>query len=110
MYADKADAEARPEANRFNCAQRAHQNTLENIPTVWATTLVVGLKMPVLAASLCGLWSLSRVSYTFGYISGDPQKRVTPLYAVGSLAALGLTLTASAQAVSWIWEGVSGHL
>jgi len=110
MYADNADAEARPDANRFNCAQRAHQNTLENIPMVWATTLIVGLKMPILAASLCGLWSLSRVSYTLGYVSGDPQKRITPLYGIGSLGVLGLTLTATAQSVCWIWEGVSGQL
>jgi glutathione S-transferase len=30
--------------------------------------------MPILAASLCGLWSLSRISYTFGYLSGEPKK------------------------------------
>jgi len=71
----------------------AHQNTLENIPVVWATsvssplsfscpfyisyytrTIIVGTQMPVLAASVCGLWSLARVSYTFGYLTGDPTK------------------------------------
>ncbi|KAF9454057.1 membrane-associated proteins in eicosanoid and glutathione metabolism [Macrolepiota fuliginosa MF-IS2] len=110
LYAEKAEAEANKDAQLFNCAQRAHQNTLENIPIIWATTIIVGLRMPVIAASACGLWSLSRISYTIGYLSGDPKKRVTPLYGLGTIGSLGLTLTATVQAVQWIWQGVSAKL
>ncbi|KAF7979389.1 hypothetical protein HWV62_42486 [Athelia sp. TMB] len=39
-YAEKAEADASIDAKRFNCAQRAHQNTLENVTlmyTLWVT-------------------------------------------------------------------------
>jgi len=74
-YAAKAEAEASKEAMVFNCAQRAHQNTLENMPFILTTTLLTAVKYPVFAAAACGLWSLSRVAYTLGYITGDPKKR-----------------------------------
>ncbi|KJA25141.1 hypothetical protein HYPSUDRAFT_135445 [Hypholoma sublateritium FD-334 SS-4] len=74
VYADKAQVEASKDAIRFNCAQRAHQNTLENLPIVYVTTLLTGLKFPVIAASALGLWTISRVSYTRGYVTGDPAK------------------------------------
>lgn len=69
-----------------------HQNTLENLPIIvimWALisycvvmtlipstprTLISGLKYPILAASACALWSLTRIPYTLGYITGDPKK------------------------------------
>ncbi|KAJ3571403.1 hypothetical protein NP233_g3782 [Leucocoprinus birnbaumii] len=110
MYAEQAQVEKSRDALVFNCAQRAHQNTLENIPIIWATTAVVGTQMPVLAASACGLWSLSRISYTVGYLTGDPKKRVNPLYAVGALGQLGLVLTATTYAARWAWEGISAKL
>lgn len=93
LYADKAEAAASKDAMIFNCAQRAHQNTLENIPVVYVTTLITGLKYPHLAAGACALWSLSRIGYTRGYLSGNPDKRVNPLYMVGALGSLGLMLS-----------------
>lgn len=52
----------------------AHQNTLEWLPQVIASTLIVGLKYPVYSASLCGLWIVSRFLYTVGYSTGVPAK------------------------------------
>ncbi|KAG6808635.1 hypothetical protein H0H92_003439 [Tricholoma furcatifolium] len=91
MYAEKAEAEASKDAFTFNCAQRwfphiclrkcfspdvdlgAHQNTLEKIPVVYVTTIITGLKYPIVAALGCGAWSLSRIFYTRGYLT-QPEK------------------------------------
>ncbi|KAK7022832.1 hypothetical protein VNI00_016913 [Paramarasmius palmivorus] len=89
MYADKAQEEASFDAKKFNCAQRAHQNTLESIPIIYLTTALSAVEYPVLAASLCGLWTVSRVFYTRGYITGDPQKRLRGGFP-GSIALVGL--------------------
>lgn len=37
-------------------------------------TLITGLKFPVAAAAACGLWTIGRISFTRGYITGDPLK------------------------------------
>ncbi|KAI0962426.1 hypothetical protein AcV7_001270 [Taiwanofungus camphoratus] len=75
LYAEKAEAEASREANIFNCAQRAHQSTLEYLPVIITSTLITSLRHPVLAASLCGAWTTARFFYTIGYTTGDPDKR-----------------------------------
>ncbi|EEB93585.1 hypothetical protein MPER_07731 [Moniliophthora perniciosa FA553] len=76
LYAEKAQEEASFEAKKFNCAQRAHQNSLESIGIVWLTTCITAIEYPILAASLTGVWSLSRYFYTRGYATGDPAKRL----------------------------------
>lgn len=144
VYAEQAQVEKSRDALIYNCAQRmwlivvpvfiyklragVHQNTLENIPIIWAVsvssplyfrmpfflhfcctrTIFVGIQKPILATSLCSLWVLGRISYTFGYITGDPikvretvilfcrqgtqpnLKRVTVLYGAGTLGMLGM--------------------
>ncbi|EPT01602.1 membrane-associated proteins in eicosanoid and glutathione metabolism [Fomitopsis schrenkii] len=75
LYAEKAEAAESKEANKFNCAQRAHQNTLEYLPLIITGTLITSLKYPILAAAACGTWAASRFVYTIGYSSGDPAKR-----------------------------------
>jgi len=78
-YADKAEQESSMEAKVFNCKQRAHQNTLENVPVVAVTTLISSLYYPLPAAAACGLWTSSRYMYTLGYGSGEPKKRAFPV-------------------------------
>ncbi|KAJ6588508.1 hypothetical protein B0H19DRAFT_1099750 [Mycena capillaripes] len=78
MYADKEEMKANLNAVKFNCAQRAHQNTLENLPMLYSMTLITSLKYPVVAASALGLWSLARVGYTLGYTTGNPNQ-VSPV-------------------------------
>ncbi|KAJ7757075.1 hypothetical protein B0H16DRAFT_1537943 [Mycena metata] len=76
-YADKEEMNANPNAVVFNCAQRAHQNTIENIIAIYPMTLITSIKHPYITAAAVGLWTLSRLSYTRGYVTGDPQKRYT---------------------------------
>ncbi|KAG1859783.1 hypothetical protein F4604DRAFT_1150667 [Suillus subluteus] len=92
LYAEKAEADASKEAFLFNCAQRAHQNTLEHMPIIVVTTLVTAMKYPVFAGYGCGLWALSRVLYTLGYTTGDPAKRNTRGGILGELPVFGLFL------------------
>ncbi|KAF7366502.1 MAPEG family [Mycena sanguinolenta] len=75
VYASDDEVKENMNAMRFNCAQRAHQNTLEYLPLLLSTTLITALKYPIPAAGALGLWSLSRVGYTLGYASGDPARR-----------------------------------
>ncbi|KAJ8702303.1 hypothetical protein PTI98_001033 [Pleurotus ostreatus] len=91
-YADKAEAEASLAAKKFNCAQRAHQNTLENIPPLYVSALITALKYPIPAAVGLGLWSVSRIAYTAGYTSGDPAK-----VSISKSATTSLLLTDSLE-------------
>ncbi|KEP55337.1 microsomal glutathione S-transferase [Rhizoctonia solani 123E] len=99
LYAEKEQQDKSTEALKFNCAQRAHQNTLEWLPHVLFFTTFLGLRRPILAASLGAGWSASRVLYTIGYASGDPKKRNTRGGIFGSVAYMGLLLSATYAAV-----------
>ncbi|KXN90850.1 Microsomal glutathione S-transferase 3, partial [Leucoagaricus sp. SymC.cos] len=74
LYADKAQVDANKDAHIFNCAQRAHQNTLEGLPLIVLSTAITGLEYPLIAAGICTFWSLARIPYTLGYITGDPER------------------------------------
>ena len=50
----------------FNCAQRAHQNTLETYALVMLMMCVTGLIYPITAAACGGIWCIGRVIYGFG--------------------------------------------
>ncbi|XP_061176548.1 glutathione S-transferase 3, mitochondrial-like [Saccostrea echinata] len=73
------------EDDRFNCYQRAHQNTLEVYPIYLILQVMSGLYAPKLSA-VCGLiFVLGRIVYALGYQSGDPKKRLR-----GSFAYFGI--------------------
>ncbi|KAG1889524.1 hypothetical protein F4604DRAFT_1712802 [Suillus subluteus] len=93
-YAEQAEVKDSTAALRFNCMQRAHQNTLEATPVVFVSTVVAGLKYPALAAAICVAFSFSRVVYTIGYKSGQPKRR-TYGSVVSNLSVLGLLSTAT---------------
>ncbi|THU93612.1 membrane-associated proteins in eicosanoid and glutathione metabolism [Dendrothele bispora CBS 962.96] len=94
IYADYDEAEKSLEKMKFNCYQRAHQNTLESLPIVWLSTIVTGSKYPVFAAAACGLWVLSRFEYTRTYGSGKPERRAPAAY-TGILITLSLILSST---------------
>ncbi|EXJ64189.1 glutathione S-transferase [Cladophialophora yegresii CBS 114405] len=67
-YASHEQAKESQDAYKFNCAQRAHANLLENMPQTMATMLFAGLEYPTATAALGLGWVLARALYAFGYI------------------------------------------
>ncbi|KAJ3721621.1 hypothetical protein C8R42DRAFT_667946 [Lentinula raphanica] len=106
MYAEQKEVDASVDALKFNCAQRAHQNTLENLPIIYTTTLISSLQFPKVAAAAVAFWSLARVLYTRGYVTGDPAKRLTQGGAFHNLATLILLGTSLYTASSLILAGI----
>ncbi|WVQ94064.1 hypothetical protein IAU59_001142 [Kwoniella sp. CBS 9459] len=90
LYATEAEAKADPKVNQFNCAQRAHGNTLEMIPFLLALCAYIGLFHPVYASANMMIWIIGRVGYTVGYSSGNPQNRLNNLAKTSYIGLLGL--------------------
>ncbi|XP_078481422.1 glutathione S-transferase 3, mitochondrial-like [Ciona intestinalis] len=78
------------DSNLFNCIQRAHQNTLEQLPLIYVALTIVGLACPKYAAVCGAIYITSRFSYAWGYYTGDPKKRMNGSY--GYIGQLGLFL------------------
>ncbi|KAJ5207277.1 Membrane-associated eicosanoid/glutathione metabolism (MAPEG) protein [Penicillium cf. griseofulvum] len=73
-YASMELCKENAKAEKFNCAQRAHTNFLENAPQTMLFTLVAGLKYPEWAAGLGALWVFFRALFLYGYVySNKPQ-------------------------------------
>ena len=64
----------------FNCAQRAHQNTVESQALFLVELVVVGLFYPLFAATCGALYSVGRILYGYGYAKNGPDGRL-----IGSL-------------------------
>lgn len=99
-YAEKSEAEKDPKKNIFNCAQRAHQNTLEILPIYSTLLLVGGLKYPEISSGCAALFILGRIVFTQGYVTGDPAKRTRGAF--GYLGLIGLLGTSAATVYSLI--------
>ncbi|KAF8506581.1 hypothetical protein F5888DRAFT_10435 [Russula emetica] len=104
-YADKAEQESSTDAKVFNCMQRAHQNTLENVPVVVLTTLISGFRYPIPAAAACGLWAVARIMYTIRYGTGEPKKRVLSVQ-LSFLLQIGLSILSGKVVLDLIKAGV----
>jgi glutathione S-transferase len=65
--ASRTDAEA----HRFNCAQRAHSNYVENQPSFLVVLLLAGVRFPITAAVLGAAWNVARYTYAVGYSQGE---------------------------------------
>ncbi|XP_060066801.1 glutathione S-transferase 3, mitochondrial-like [Ylistrum balloti] len=82
-----------PTDDRFNCVQRAHQNTLEVFPTYLVLQIFGGLYAPKLGAVAGLIWIAGRVVYAMGYYTGDPEKRNRGAFAyIGLLTLLVCTV------------------
>ena len=84
------------DAYAFNCVQRGHQNTLENMPVVVALLLVTWPAFP-LPSAICGfIWIAGRVLYMIGYSKGVAQRMWGAIAYVGFIGLLGLSLATAA--------------
>jgi glutathione S-transferase len=54
---------------KFNCAQRAHANYIENQPSMLGALMLAGIKFPLTAAVMGLGWSVCRYLYMVGYCS-----------------------------------------
>ncbi|KAF9996969.1 hypothetical protein BGZ65_007449, partial [Modicella reniformis] len=88
MYADDAEAKSDQKKMIFNCKQRVHQNTLEGYTSFLVTLLVSGIRYPVAAPVLGMIWCFGRMGYSYGYTSGNPERR--QLGAWGHIGDFGL--------------------
>ncbi|BGP38156.1 hypothetical protein JCM10449v2_002083 [Rhodotorula kratochvilovae] len=97
-YAENSVAERDHKAKIFNCAQRAHANTLENLPIFLLSLFHTGLYHPRYAAVGGLVWIAGRFAYVAGYTSGDPSKRQRGAFQY--LAAIPLFLFSCYKAVA----------
>ncbi|GAA6001167.1 hypothetical protein JCM10207_007441 [Rhodosporidiobolus poonsookiae] len=92
-YADNALAEKDDAARKFNCAQRAHMNTLENLPVFLLTLFHSSLFHPKAAAGAGALYLAGRFAYIAGYTTGDPKKRSNGFFGyLGLLPLFGFSV------------------
>lgn len=74
LYATSEQAKNNPKAHKYNCAQRAHGNYLENMPQTIASMMFAGLFYPTATPVLGAIWTVFRIVYAYGYIeSSKPQ-------------------------------------
>ena len=86
LYAESSHKNAK----EFNCVQRAHQNSLENLISFYPLLILAGARFPITAAVAAVLYNVGRILYFNGYCTGDPKARMKgwPQY-FGVLALLG---------------------
>ncbi|OAP65204.1 hypothetical protein AYL99_01176 [Fonsecaea erecta] len=73
LYASHEQAKESQAAYKFNCAQRAHGNLLENMPQTMAYMLFAGLEYPTATAALGAAWVVCRIAFAYGYISSQKK-------------------------------------
>ena len=98
LYASHEEAQKDVLKMKFNCCQRAHQNTLEKLPSFLVLLALATLTSPFYAGIAGSLFIFGRINYAIGYASGDPKGRSSPLSAlqlVGFVALLGMSIKTS---------------
>ena len=86
---------------KFNNAQRAHLNFVEQIATCLALIAVGGLFYPIVQASFGLVMFIARIVYTVGYIKGGPKGRAAGviLWDIGLIASLVLASITAIQMI-----------
>eukprot|EP00244_Chara_vulgaris_P002265 TRINITY_DN13883_c0_g2_i3.p1 TRINITY_DN13883_c0_g2~~TRINITY_DN13883_c0_g2_i3.p1 ORF type:complete len:150 (-),score=18.14 TRINITY_DN13883_c0_g2_i3:298-747(-) len=91
MYADKHENKY---ADKFNCIQRGHQNSLESLPQFFVLLILAGLQFPYVSALVGTIFVIGRILYFIGYSSGNPAGRLAgaPFYAFPFMALLSMCI------------------
>jgi len=107
-YASAEDASKDKEKFRFNCAQRAHSNYLENLAVVLPAFLASAIHYPTVSSSLLGFWLACRVVYTHGYVGSPHNSSGKGRYKGGlfHFGQFGLMITAGMSAWKLCSSGV----
>jgi len=71
LYAPGSD----DSANAFNCVQRGHQNSLEQLPHFLAVFAPSAFKYPIAAAVCALIYNAGKIVYFQGYSTGKPANR-----------------------------------
>jgi len=103
-YATPEQVKSSKEAYKFNCAQRAHGNLLENMPAAIATLLFAGLFYPQASPILGLVWVVSRALYAYGYITSEkPDGKgrafggLGGFFWIAQLGLIGLAMSAASR-------------
>lgn len=99
-YATHEDASKDPAKFAFNCAQRAHQNFLEQLPVFMGSMLIGGLKYPVAMSALGAVWIVGRVLYGLGYKNSSHNSTGQGRYKGGVALLVQVPMTGLA-----LWTG-----
>jgi glutathione S-transferase len=92
-YATQEQADKDPKAFRFNLAQRAHANFVENLSSFVIALLIAGVRYPGPATYAGAAWVTGRLAYAYGYVNLGPNGRL-PGYLVSQLGKMALTTMA----------------
>ncbi|KAL6863194.1 hypothetical protein ACO1O0_003438 [Amphichorda felina] len=101
-YASHELATKDKNAYRFNCAQRAHANFIENQPSFLGALAISGLRYPFAASILGATWVVGRIIYALGYTSSAGPKGRVFGSVVSTLADLSLRLAAVYTSVMYV--------
>lgn len=81
LYADQSHIDGKKckdekDIAEFNCVQRAHQNTCENMASIQLLGVVNGLIYPTFSGACLIAYSVGRIMYGYGYAGGGPKGRM----------------------------------
>ncbi|KAI1822827.1 membrane-associated proteins in eicosanoid and glutathione metabolism [Xylaria intraflava] len=93
-YATQEQADRDPKALKFNLAQRAHGNFVENWTSFLVVLLVAGLHHPGPAYYAGAAWVVSRIAYAYGYVNYGASGRYVG-YAASQVAKITLNTLAA---------------
>uniref|UniRef100_A0A6B2LS65 MAPEG family protein n=1 Tax=Arcella intermedia TaxID=1963864 RepID=A0A6B2LS65_9EUKA len=89
LYADASN----PKALAFNCVQRAHQQTLENVGVFLGSLAVAGSRYPVTTGVLGTIWAVTRIFFMLDYSKGAGQRNKKAGYGfIAFLVLSGLSM------------------